>query len=497
MPEQESLKLIKGNRYVIPAFFVTLANIVFLRSPLMSMTLVGIEVLVLLYSLYREDLERYLCWLLIFIATSIEFQALVSNDENDLIYGFTHYRILGLNLAIVFVLLPFVGALFKRFDFQSHPFEAKKPRFTLLMLLALMLDGIVMGFINLVLNDNGIRGIPNYLFVFIGEVYLGSWSILVFVFVYYALRGSRTNGEELGKALIAVLVANCTAPLLPASMGITGSYGDFPFMLISSSAMLSPFAILFLAYEKYSRHKMMFLALFVFGTIIPLVFFGYVGGKEILILLAIPIVYVLIQIKSRVIKRGRTVMIAVGLALFLFLIFSSLKNGGGTLFENKFNEAMSVLQIWKPDIESSMEPSSRFRVFEMINVFLEYQKKPFLILFGKGYMGSTLDYIGGFSWVTTAAFPLEQFDNGTFYSMHEIAGYLLKYGLLGLIAWLYVAKTTLDNIARNPWLVIGCYWFLLLFGFSLTVSIFGVLSLAYGLFLLKKDEPFGGTQLLE
>lgn len=478
--------VVRRNGYIVPAYLVAVYNIVLLRDSTASVALVAVEVSVLVYFLFRMNIEKYLCWLLIFLASSVEFQVLVSNDESDLIYNFKNARLFGWNLGLVFVLLPFVMIVLSTLASGNTALRRKRTElsFVLLMFVALMADGIVMGLLNIVMNDNGIRGIPNYLGVFLGEAYLGIWPVMLFVLAYFALTRSKTHGEELEKALIAMLFANCTAPIIPAFMGVIGSYGSFGYMLVSSSALFSAFIILFPAYPKYRASVAIFIGLFVLGAIVPMALFGFVSGKHIVIMFLVPVIYVVVQLRNGA-RIGKIALFVAVFGLVLYLAFNSmLDSPGTTLFGNKFAEVLGLGQMGSADWQGSMGPSSRFRVFEAINVWREYESNPWQVLLGKGYMGSVRDYIGGFGWKSSGTFPLEQFDNGTYYSLHEFAGYILKFGALGLGVWLGVLVLSLKHISKNPWIAIGGFWFLLLFGFSQTISIVGVISLAYGLFLV-------------
>lgn len=471
------------NGYIVPAFLIAIVNILFLQLIVISALLVGLEILVLLFYLYKMDIEKYVCWLLVFLATSIEFQVLVSGDANAEIYNFKTFRLFGFNLSLIFVTLPFFLMVLVNLYRGIFKLKPSKILTAMLLLLLLMVDGVTMGVVNLAVDDNGIRGLSDWPGLFLGEIYLGSWPIILFCLTYYALVHSKQRGTEMEKALVAVFFSNCTAPLLPAMAGVTGSYGTHEYMLVSSSAMLTPFLVLLPAYNRYSKTAVSFFVLFVLGCVLPMILFSYVSGKHILILGLIPVIYLLIQIKKKNLKT-REIVFVVTLAAIIFSAFSFMQKSKGSLFESKFNEVVSLVEVWRPDYANSLEPSSGFRIFEAINLFIEYQNKPGQVVLGKGYMGSVHDYISSFGWDPSGAFPIEQFDNQTFYQLHEITGYLLRYGILGIVVWFFILKLTLANIANNPWVVIGCYWFLLFFGFSQTISVFGVISLAYGLFLV-------------
>ena len=485
--------LLRRNPFIVPACAIALANIVFLRNQPVSMLIVALEVGVLLFHLAKLKMEHYLCWLLIFLGTSIEFTAFVSNDPNEVIYGFKTTRFLGMNLGLLFVILPFAVAAADTLLLKRRPFRSPRLERMTILLFTMMTVAIVCGLLNLAWNDNGIRHMPGYAGAFLGELYLAAWPILLFGLVHYTLSRSRTKGRVLERGLFALVFAVCTVPLIPALAGVTGSYGDFGYMLTPSSAMLTPFVALLPAYRPYRAHAKLAAFLFVCGVVVPMVFFGYVNGKLILVLLAMPTVFGLIWWRNHPKARARAALALAGAALVAYVPLSMMWRSTGGLFEQKAKEAISVLTVWRPDYVATMGPSAQFRYFELVSVWEEYRSKPGQVVFGKGYMGSIRDHLGVFNVRSVSAFPLEQFDNGTFYSLHEVTGYLLKYGLLGLFVWFVVARAAWRHLGDNPWIVVGAYWYLLLIGYSLTLSVLGATALAYGFFLVDQHRSAGGS----
>jgi hypothetical protein len=479
--------MIFSNGYLIPAFLVNLLGILFLKNQFLSLFLVLVEIFILLFYLYKLDLEKFVSWFLIFLGTSVEFQVLVSNNPNDIIYGFKNFKIFGLSLTIYFIILSLFYIIIKTIlKFEYLNFKINNLMIVNILMLTLATDGIVMGIFNLIINDNEIRNTYNLISVFIGQIYLGIWPILLFILVSYVLRNSSTSGIDIEKSLISVFFSNALAPIIPATLGFSGSYGIHSYMLVPSSAIFLPFLLIFATYKEYFKFTRLFIFLVTIGVLVPMIFFGFVSGKLlILLIIIVPLSYIYILIQ----QKKFNIRLASILFLFLFILsisISILNNKTGTLFESKFKETNSLLGLIQTGGDVQAEPSTAFRVIEGVNVWFEYKEKPLQIFFGKGYMGSVRDHVQGFGYDSSGTFPQVEFDNSTFYSLHEFTGYFLKFGLFGLFVLIYIFKITLNNITNNPWIVIGCFWFLVFFGFSQTLSIFGIYSLAYGLFLSDK-----------
>ena len=379
------------NKYVIVAFIVTLLNIFLVKEKYLLDFFVIIESLFLIYLLLKKRFSEFLIWLLIFLSSSIEFRVLVTNDEID-IYGFKHFRVLGINLGVLFVLISFFLILFNKKAFRFR--KKNYPTFTRLLFLffTLFCSGFLVGIFNILINDNGIRNIPSFFSIFILETYMAIWPFLLFYMSYFCLVNFKNSDFIFEKGLMAVFIANCTAPLIPAIFGVMGSYSHLPYMLISSSAMLSPFILLFILYPEYKKHKNHFIFLFIGGTVLPMLFFNYSGGKLLIILLLLPIIYFLIKIKSsnKIIKP----IFSFSLVTFFLIVFMNyLSTKPATLFESKSREVESIVDFGTNSNIENLNPSVYFRAVEVINLIEEYSLKPHYLLTGKGYMGSIKEHL--------------------------------------------------------------------------------------------------------
>lgn len=110
--------------------------------------------------------------------------------------------------------------------------------------------------------------------------------------------------------------------------------------------------------------------------------------------------------------------------------------------------------------------SVRTRVEEFRDVFIEFARKPVLAITGKGYLGSVLDHTKYISKniLDAEGFVSEaEFSHGIFFSLHEGSGYILMYGMIGIV---FMTRFIVDMIRRVRKRVsiphiIGAYWFVL------------------------------------
>jgi hypothetical protein len=469
-----------NNRYTIVAFILSILNIIFIKNEFISITIVIAEILILLNLLRLNKLPQFISWYIIFLATSIEFSVFVSNEEDISIFGFKQFRIFGIGISTLFIYISFIYTLYK-FKFKIIGLRKIRGHINFIRYITIMLIiAVLIGLFNILLNDNNIQQIPNYFTNFLGQIYLSTWPFLVFYIVYVVLIKYPDGEKNISRALFAMFIATCTAPLLPAVFGVIGSYGELPYMLVSNSAMLSPFIILFYFYKEYKSP--LYILLFVTGVVIPLIFFSYVNGKLILLLLILPFLLFFIYRSSMKFTLKSVVLISF-LVVGIFMTFSNLSKNEGTLFNSKYKEAMGLLDFNNAKYLLLLDPSTRFRFIEFVNVIDEYKKKPIFLLTGKGFMGSIKDESIKFPFSETGGFPLDEYKAHTFYSLHEFTSFILRFGLIGIFSIIIIIIHCFRSISYNPWIIIGAYWYLIFFGYSITLSIVGVSCLSYGCYI--------------
>ena len=150
-----------------------------------------------------------------------------------------------------------------------------------------------------------------------------------------------------------------------------------------------------------------------------------------------------------------------------------------------------MLAFWRQDWLQSMPTSPQIRIYEFLSVFEEYHNKPWLILFGKGYLGSFVDYFGYFyslpESVRLGAFSEIQWANGTFFRVHETLCRLwLANGLVGVFGFIYISISCLKK--PNMWSFMGLIWFVFYMDTTITLSCIGICALVLSKITDKKKE---------
>ena len=194
-------------------------------------------------------------------------------------------------------------------------------------------------------------------------------------------------------------------------------------------------------------------------------------------------------------RSGDKIQVAIASILSLVLIVGGSAAIGflstSQMFKAKFDAVVSMLDFTSEDFMSNMNMSVRIRVEEFNNTFLEYAKKPFLFIFGKGYMGSITDNNGYFSTIENIGFVGDlEWEAGIYYKLHEIVIIFLIHGFFGIVVFFAYALKCFKSSVRsnNVWGLFGLYWLLMFYGFSFTIGCFGMLALLYSLNRIKVKE---------
>jgi len=302
--------------------------------------------------------------------------------------------------------------------------------------------------------------------------------LLIIISFAYILSWEPTNISSLEDYLIATLFGTVVSLIVSLLFGVKGYYGGVGTLLTSIVSIFIPFMFILPFYKNYKFSYN--INIFIFATIGTILMLKYnASGKFIIFCLMIPLIFCYIVYKNKITFTGLTFIVILFIIIVSGIPFIAENN---VLFHIKFDQAMGLLRFWSEGWIQNMPGSPRFRVGEFINICYEYLAKPWYIIFGKGYMGTITDHVGIFgAHFVPGSFSIEQWANGTFYGVHEALNVLFLYhGILGLIFYTYIFKYVVTNFARNPWILIGGVWVLIFYGYSITISAFGLSALLFG-----------------
>jgi len=462
------------------AGIIGILNVLFSTNYIISMAIIFFELFILGYFFLKKDITRYLGYYLIFLCLSFEFEVLVGTSN---FYGFKDFRIFGVNLGIIMLLPILLLTVFKKI--KIHVIKDKYPslfRFSKIFLL-LNFSGVFFGLLQILVNDNNVNGLGNVLPTFIGVVYnMTLIPILLIISFVYLMLFENDKFALLEKFMLAILVGVVASMLASLLTGNFGRYGGVNTLLITNTYRYIPFMLLFPFYKKYKKRKDIKLLVLcgIAGAILALLYNS--TGKMILLYGLIPIGIMTILWRR---KKRLPFIFFLSLVPLIILVMPSViehLTTSSIMFRSKLNETISILKFWEPNWIYNMPLSPRTRIAEFTNIILEYLNKPWFLMFGKGYMGTIVDHTGLLtSEFVPGAFSMNQWNQGVFYGVHESYNLLFLYnGLAGIVFYLFMIKEIFKKFVKSPWILIGGFWFLMVYGYSVTMTAFGVVALLLG-----------------
>lgn len=465
-------------KYLIIACFISAANVLFCFNQTISYAVIAAEIIFLLYVLVMRNLAEYISYFMIFMCNCIEFSTFAGEET---FYSLKNFRIFGINIGII-MLLPIlvIGIM------NMHPssIKIKKSKFSFPQgLILLNLIALVVGLFLVFMNDNNIHSLGGIGGKFFNEFYSMSFLPLAFIIAFEIIpKRCPEKLFEIGLALQATLWANVFQMLVSLLGGLSGTYGYLSTLLNSILNFLIPLLILYPFFEDDVVFPKLTTIVGLLGSILAISFNA--NGKVILLFFICLAIYWWFSF-TRGSAIVRMIMFIAMFAVIISLPVVIISLRSNPLFNAKFEEVERLIDIFNPNWLNNLNMSARVRVEEFRDIFIEYGKKPLLAIIGKGYLGSTLDHTGYFAAhiFTADGFVSEaEFIHGIYYHLHEGTTYLLMYGGIGLVFMIRFIVDAAKRILRNanaP-LIIGAYWFILFYGYSFTLSTFGIIALLYG-----------------
>jgi hypothetical protein len=150
------------------------------------------------------------------------------------------------------------------------------------------------------------------------------------------------------------------------------------------------------------------------------------------------------------------------------------------LLKSKFDEIVSLFNLLSGNWYELLQPSTKFRVNEFINIFTHYKIFPLAIPFGFGIVAGAPDYIAGYGFIADGSFPQVEYNISYFISYHEISSFLIKYGLMGMILLIILLRYAVKFKENSQFLIVGTVWLMLYWGYSQTLATVGACILAIG-----------------
>lgn len=480
----------KGNVFYSNIYFaicIGIGNVISCFNFSFAIVLILFEVVILFYDFMKFNLSRYVCHLVLFIAMSVEFSTIAGTDS---FYNIKNIRILGVNIGVWCMIPAFMLIIFDiirrgRNKKSRHQRIIGNSLFYLKATAIICGISIVMGVICILINDNDIRAMQNVLGKFVEQIYQEIFITLgVSIIIIYTLAYFDRAKREFECTIISILVAISISSLFSILTKQYGRHGDSYTLLVSGNCMFLPLMLTFPFYKRKYEISAWFIAVIGgIGTVLSLLYNA--SGKMVIIMLFVPVIVILNGNNGGVNKS--VLRFSLFSCMFLILVVFLFSNSN-SLFQYKLEQALSLLQFWKEDWLINMPSSPRWRLLETYNITVEYLKKPWFSIFGKGLMGTIKDYSGMYTY-GTSAYPAAQWSIGSFFSVHETLNRLfLIGGINGIIFIVSMVKRYLKSRKNNPYITIGFIWFIFCWGYSITWAVFGIMSLSLGMSLFDESN---------
>lgn len=479
------LKINKSNTYtILLASLIASLNVLFYNNYTIAMIIIAFELAILAYYFFKNDMTRYIGSYLIFLCLSFEFEVLVGVEQ---FYGFKNFRVLGVNLGII-ALLPVVLAGLRKIKIKKISKEFPHLYKFAVILLFMNITGFMFGLFQILINDNGIQNMDNILAAFIAVNYkMMAIPFLMILSIAYIITCEKGKLKQLESYLIAILIGVVVSLIVSLTTGNFGKYGGVDTLLVTNVIHYVPFMVLFPFYKHYKAPKIVII-FSIIGTILALMYNA--SGKMIIVYMMVPIAICVMMWRRRKILPLMLVLLVLPVVVILGIQIADIFASSSLLFNSKLTQALSFLNFGDSNWILNMPSSPRTRIVEFINIAYEYLEKPWFLLFGKGNMGTITDHIGMLGTAfNLGAYSMNEWVNGAFYGVHETMNILFLYnGLFGLIFYLYMIKFVFTKFTKSPWVLIGGFWFLMVYGFSVTMSAFGITALLLGFIAVDTRE---------
>lgn len=461
-------------KYLQVAILCGIQTLLFSRNMYLSILVIAVQISYLLYLLACRKLIEAVVVYTIFLCMSLEFEYITGD-----FYGLKSFRVLGITIAVWIIFILFGATIVHYCNNRKRVNRDNEAKKILNSVLILNSISVIMGAILIVCNDNGIARNGGVLGAFAVEIYTVLSLVTIPTIILSYLSSYSEFREKMITAIHAILIVIVAQQYVSLIVGITGNVTGQEVPLVSSVQLYGPFLALYFVLKKQEYRKV----LTIIGFLGWIISFKYSQGSgQYIMLFSIPIWIILIAVQK---KEVNNLVKIIAMSMILLPVLFYVISNGNVAVQYKLEQALRFLNIWEKNWRMMLPMSSRVRVEELMDIFTEYSHKPYLLPFGKGIMGSIKDYTGFFAdsqWALgTSAFSNFEWDAGAYYSVHEtINKLLLSNGLLGLLFLGRMILSGVRNVKKTPIIAIGIMWLIWYWGYSTTISWFGLACLLVG-----------------
>jgi hypothetical protein len=474
MEQLQKINVLKTDYFIYSVLYV-------LTTSLLSLSVFGFVVVVfqiigLLILLFHKPSLAF-PYVILSFGSSIEFNTFINNGQAPL-YNLSNVKLFGLNVGIwMFILvipsiIDGIMNLRKKVSFNFWQY------IILIGFLIMYFVAISSSLLSYIFTTGGLSNFDIGYLISLSYLQLWPFVCLFFCIVYIKIyeNGLLTLKLTVFYTFIAVLISS----FLINFVGIRGTYGDSLYYFAPTLIFICPLFLVLLKDPFFQISRKIALIIFFSFIVLPIILFDLAGGKIIIFTL----LALLLFSKNFKFRNMFVAFSAIGLLFFVIYSFMSDES----LLKSKIDEILSLFNFFSGYWYELLEPSTRFRLDEFINIFQHYKFNPFFIPIGFGIVSGAPDYIGGYGLVADGSFPGVEYMFNYFISYHEICSFFIKYGLMGFSLLLLIFSRAFTFKEKLPFLVVGVIWLILFWGYSFTLAITGAAILAIGIMELPSRD---------
>jgi len=454
--------------YRLIAYFsmVMFLYIIGVEYPFVGQLMGGVAFLICIVYLVFNKPEMAFLHFLLNLTMSIESTLFATGQSSGVIvYSFIVLPVITIYGVILINTLIFFEAILVRRGCSlkiSNPINMN-PKFLVRYSLYIIICGFIMLLITIMVNDNGISSQVWYFASIKSELFRMIMLVLTILNSVILLNKVPGFHIKLSKWMIAMLCSLIIVGIIAEIFNIHGyRMGKINVSALPLFAFFGVGLIGFIKTSQRMKEKIV-LAVFTTGLLIVMILKSTpLGGKWF-----IAVLLILIFMMYAYMNSLKGLLISFGIIVLLIVLINSpliemiFKNNEYML--QKFSEFKTIF-LYARNLEQS-DASVAFRLDEIKNVWIEISKNPVYLFLGKGIVGTTLHHTSSYSWSAPGTFSEIQSIAGVYFQMHEsTAIILLKYGLVGIVGFVFTLFQLLKAVKISPWATIGFIWLIFYFG---------------------------------
>lgn len=446
---------------------------VFVTS-LSSLTIFGYGVVTLQFFLlflllvYKPILA--IPYLILSFGSSLEFNVFINNGQEPL-YNLSNIKLIGLNLGIWMFIFILPTTIYRILNLRKKISFNFWQLIIIIWFIIMYSIAVIISVINFIFVDDGLS---KFNFGYLTSLsYLQFWPFICLFLMIVYIKIYENGLLILKLTIIYTIISVLISCFLVNILGFRGTYSNSPYYFSPTLIFISPLFLVLLKDSIFRISRKIALLIFFCLIVLPIIFLDLAGGKIIILTLI-----ALLMFNKQ--YKFRNILFAFSIITLLFItIYASMNDE--SLLKSKIDEVISLFNFFSGNWYELLEPSTRFRFDEFINIFQHYKLNPIFSIIGFGIVAGAPDYIYGYGLFQDGGFPQIEYTFNYFISYHEITSFLIKYGLSGLLLLLLIIIKAYKYKESLPFLVVGTMWLILFWGYSFTLAIIGAAILAVGI----------------